>query len=60
MFERIKKLWTQLFTDEKFPAKGDKKAVGDKKVGDVYDVTYMPNPEEPGEMVIVFGKKPDQ
>ena len=59
MIETIKELWKQLFTEEKFPNKGEKRAVGDKTVGDVYDVTYMPAPDDPGEMVVVFGKKED-
>lgn len=60
MFEKIKTLYDQMFTKKKFPDKRDKKAIGDKKVGEVYDVTYTPDPEEPGKMIIVFGKKEDE
>lgn len=57
MIERLKKFLENLFTEEKFPDKMDRDAIGDKTVGDVYDMTYMPSPEEPGEMIVVFGKK---
>jgi hypothetical protein len=56
MIEKFKRLYTQLFTDEKFPEE-ERESVGGKKIGDVYDVQYMPSPENPGEMVVVFAKK---
>jgi len=57
MLDKIKEIWTQLFTDEKFPDSEEREAVGGKKIGDVYDMSYMPSPDNPGEMVIVFAKK---
>lgn len=54
MFDWIKDLWTQLFTSEKFPK--EKQAVGDKSIGDVYDVDYEID-EETGEVKIIFDKK---
>lgn len=60
MTDWLEKLWANLFTDEKFPDKANRDSVGDKTVGDVYDMTYMPSPDNPGEMIVVFGKKTDE
>lgn len=48
-----------LFSGKKFLDK-DRNSVGDKKIGDVYEMKYMPSPDNPGEMVIVFAKKEDE
>jgi hypothetical protein len=60
MFDWIRKLYRNLFTDDKFPNKDERESVGDKKIGDVYDITYMPSPDNPGEMVVVFSKDSDE
>lgn len=57
MFDWIKNLWAELFTSEKFPNQNQRNAVGGKKIGEVYDIQYMPSPENPGEMLVVFAKK---
>ena len=59
MIERLKKFWMNLFSSKKFLDK-DRKSIGDKKIGDVYEMNYMPSPDNPGEMVIVFAKKEDE
>jgi len=58
MFEWIQRIWAELFTGQKFP--NQRNAVGGKKIGEVYDVQYMPSPENPGEMLVVFAKKDDE
>lgn len=60
MFDSLKRLWKQLFTDDKFPDQSDRESVGGKKIGDVYDVTYMPSPDNPGEIMVVFAKKDEE
>lgn len=60
MFEWIQRIWAEIFTNEKFPDQGRRNAVGGKKIGEVYDVQYMPSPENPGEMLVVFAKKDDE
>lgn len=57
MFEWIRRIWTELFTSEKFPNQNQRNAIGGKKIGEVYDIEYMPSPEDPGEMLVVFAKK---
>lgn len=59
MFERLKKFFINLFTEKKFVDK-KRKSIGDKKIGDVYEMTYMPSPDNAGEMVIVFAKKEEE
>jgi hypothetical protein len=54
MFERIKTFWKQLFTTEKFPGE-NRKSLGGKRIGDVYDIDY--EIEENGEAKIEFVKK---
>lgn len=54
MFQKLKTAIKRLFTGERFP---DSSPEGGKKIGDVYDIDYMPDPEEPGHMMLVFSKK---
>jgi len=56
MLEKIKNMIKRLFTDEKFTNRPSDIA-GGKKIGEVYNINYMPDPEEPGHMILVFSKK---
>jgi hypothetical protein len=59
MFDKLKNIWKNLFTEDKFPDK--EKAEGDKRIGDVYDIEYKPSSEDPdGEMMLIFNKKEDE
>lgn len=60
MLDKIKEIWTQLFTDEKFPDADKREAVGGKTIGDVYDMSYMPSPDNPGEMMVIFARKDEK
>ena len=55
-WRKLRRIYTQLFTDQKFPDK-DRKSIGGKKIGEVYDIDYMPSPDNPGEVMITFDKK---
>lgn len=56
MFDRIKTILKNLFSGEKFPDQSED-VDEEKTIGDVYDIQYMPSPDNPGEVVVVFAKK---
>lgn len=55
-WQKLERIYVQLFTDEKFPNE-KRNSVGGKKIGEVYDVDFMPSPDNPGEIVVMFAKK---
>lgn len=59
MLDKVKTVIKRLFTDERFPSRSDD-LDGGKRIGEVYDIDYMPDPEDPGHMMMVFSRKDEE